>query len=335
MNRGTTSWLGGFLVLFFQAIAVPAVDGPAVLVAHLPSTPVETASRQAEAITTLVNYLSEQVPGAELEAEIFRRAGDAERFLSADGDRVSLVLSEAPFVLSLPAAAEIAPTWRSLRQGQTTFRRLLVVKKDSTAQTLGDLQGASLSIVESLTGEAETSSLEARVFEGELDPASWFGRLERVADDFTATANVLYGQTDAALVAEYNPLLVSHLEKDLRAVFESPPQSLPVLSVRGVHFDGPQLEALEKALAEARTEPKVQAALETLGWEGFAALNSRDLSALESPSRSRSKDFELALPVTALPDLEIPPPPAASTLPFALAVEVPELPLDPDAFGVH
>jgi len=326
-------WLLLGLLLLSAAPPLLAVDGPTVLVAHLPSTPEQTASRQAEAVGNLAKYLSERVPGVEIEAEIFGRAGDAAQFLAADGERVTLVLSEAAFVLGLPADAEMAPTWRTLRQGRSTFRKLLVVKSDAAVGKLGDLEGKTLSVVESAAGGG-TASLAAQVFEGELDPATWFGGLQVVTNDFEAVTNVLYGQTDAALVAEYNPLLVRHLGKGLRVVFESPPLSLPVLSIHGVTFDSVQLIALEQALADIKGDPSARQALETLGWEGFVALSSRDLALLRNPRATERKEFEIAVPRRGLEGLAALPPPRAEDLPFALAVELPDLPLDPEGLGL-
>lgn len=313
--------------------ALWAVDGPTVLVAHLPSTPEQTASRQAEAVATLAKYLSAKVPGVEIEAEMFGRAGDAAQFLAADGERVTLVLSEASFVLEPSASSAIAPTWRALRAGQATFRKLVVVKSDAAFAKLGDLAGKTLAVVESAAGGG-SASLGDRVFEGEVDPGTWFSALSVVTNDFEAVTKVLYGQTDAALVAEYNPLLGRHLGKELRVIFESPPLSLPVLSLHGVTFDDVQREALELALERVQTDPGAQEALAVLGWEGFVALSPSDLSRLRNPRAAERKEFEIAVPRAGLEDLAIPPPPGVEILPLALAVELPDLPLDPEGLGL-
>jgi ABC-type phosphate/phosphonate transport system substrate-binding protein len=329
---------GRKLVAFglFLSLAAPsaqAVDGPTVLVAHLPSTPEQTASRQAEAVANLARYLSENVPGVEIESEIFGRAVDAAQFLAVDGGRVTLVLSEVSFVLGLPAEAAMAPTWRTIREGRSTFRKFLVVQSDDGIAKLGDLKGKSLSIVES-AASGGIASLGAQVFEAELDPESWFGGLRVVTNDFEAVTNVLYGQTDAALIAEYNPLLIRHLGKELKTIYESPPLSLPVLSIHGVTFGGEQLVALRKALANVQGDTVARAALATLGWEGFEVLSSPDLSALRNPWVAGGKKFEIAVPQHGLEGLVALPPPGAEDFPFALAVELPDLPLDPEGLGL-
>jgi ABC-type phosphate/phosphonate transport system substrate-binding protein len=329
--------LGG-LCLGALGVAEPASaleDDSRVLVAHLPSSAVEAAARQAEAITTLASYLSESVPGVEIRPEIFRRATDAAAFLEREGAHVALMLSEAPFVAAPPPGIEMRPAWRSLREGRSTFRKILVVPSGSTVERLGDLRGATLTVVEAVPGGG-AESLGRQVFDGEIDPASWFGSIEAVADDFTALANVLYGRTDAALVAEYNPLLARHLGGELRSVFESPPLSLPVLSLLGAPLDEAQRAALGEALAAAATRQEVRSALSTLGWEGFTPLSPEELRGGGSSERQSGLSLSLAVPgASAFTAGDPPPAPLEGALPFALAVELPELPLDPEALGLE
>ena len=324
------------LVMLAQVPASLALEEESrVLVAHLPSTVVEAAARQAEAITTLASYLSERVPGVDIRPEIFRRATDAAAFLEREGGQAALMLSEAPFVAAPPPGVNMTPAWRSLREGRATFKKVLVVPTGSSAQRLGDLQGNSLVVVEAVPGGG-AEDLGRQVFEGEIDPSLWFASIDSVADDFTAIANVLYGQTDAALVAEYNPLLARHLGKDLRILYESPPLSLPVLSLLGAPLNTTQQTALSEALAEAKGQQAVRTALETLGWEGFAPLSPGDLQGGGPSQQGSGLSLSLAVPGARALEIDEPPPaPVAGALPFALAVELPELPLDPEALGLE
>ena len=217
-------------------LAAPAAAQDTFVV-HLPSAPVEAAAHLAEAMTDLAAYLSEKVPGSTLEVRLFRRWSDADSYLEGHASSVALLLTEASFLLDRGAGSGFAPTHRLKREGRDTYRRLVVVRADAEdLGSLADLKGRSLTVVET-AGASGPSFLERAVFEGVVAPLEWFGKLESEVDDFSAANKVLYGQTDSALISEHNPLVAGHLGRDLRAVYTSPPLSLPVLAVREGAFD--------------------------------------------------------------------------------------------------
>ncbi|MEM7353024.1 MAG: PhnD/SsuA/transferrin family substrate-binding protein [Acidobacteriota bacterium] len=298
--------------------------GQRTLMVYLPSAPVEAANRQASAVTSLAEVLSQQLPEETLEAEIFRRWRDAKEYLSTHSD-VSLMLSDAAFALQAPEGLE--PAYRFVRQGRETYRRRLVVRRDrSDLGQLADLKQKSLAIVEA-AGAGDAAFLQREIFSGDLDPATWFATLQPTTDDFEATASVLYGQTDAALIAEYNPLLADHLEMDLRVIYDSPEISLPVLSVRSSAFDEGQRRALDRAVRQLAADPAGQKTLARLGIEGLRPVGGG--AALELAQKD-AKRLEIALPTGSEWSLGRLPRPGASELSFGVAVELPEIPLTPD-----
>src|SRR5439155_843454 len=102
---------------------------------------------------------------------------------------------------------------------------------EARVSSLADLKGRSLALALS-GGEQATRFLARAVFDGELTPETWFGKLVSETDELTAVADVLYGRADAALVSDDNPLFVSHLGKELKVVYTSPALSLPVVAYR-------------------------------------------------------------------------------------------------------
>lgn len=294
-----------------------------VLVVHLPAVPIENASRAAAALTELGQALGTGA-ALDLRVEIFRRWKDAYDYLEANSDRVALVLSEASFLLDLPPGVELQPAYRFVRNGQEVYRRLLVVRAErDELQEPADLDGASVVVVET-AGANLYRFLSDEAFAGRLDPAESF-QLVREEDDFSATANVLFQQADAALVAEYNPLLAAHLGDDLRSVYTSPPLSLPVLSI-GPSLDPGRRQALAQTVLDLpRTAP---GPLQELGIE---RLNSvPDPGSLWTNRQQAPRALEIALPSdmsTELPPLVLPPAPQAGALEYGVTVTLPSVPL--------
>jgi len=167
----------------------------------------------------------------------------------------------------------------------------------------------------------------ANMAAGAVDLAGWFSRLDLVADDFTATSAVLYGQDDAALVAEHNPLLGAHLGQDLKTLFTSPPLSLPLLAVREAALTADQRRSLDDAMRGLAGDPRGRKLLEALKADGFAGLSAAEAAGVTALPSAGAKEPEIALPSAAGLTLTPAPLPAAAQLPFLLAVELPDVPL--------
>jgi tetratricopeptide (TPR) repeat protein len=173
-----------------------------------PPAPEPTAS---EPRGTIVVFLPDDMKLAEsmfatlgkFNVELFRRADDAHGYVAANRDRIGVIIANEGF-----GGSGFAPRYRFSREGRPSYRRVVVVPAHSSARSLADLHGKTISGIES------------------LDDAG-VGVTMRVPDDLTAAANALYGKTDAALVSENNPLLADRT-KDFRIVHTTPPIPLPV-----------------------------------------------------------------------------------------------------------
>jgi ABC-type phosphate/phosphonate transport system substrate-binding protein len=311
------------------SLAAAADAAEKTLVVYLPSAPVESASRLGEAVNELGAFLGSRVPGLELSVRPFRRGEDAMEHIRASAADVALILSEPSFLVELPRGFDPLPTSRLVRSGKETERKLVIVAASSPHAKLSDLKGRSLSLASSSDGVSEF--LARAVFEGEVTPKSWFGNILTETDDFTATANVLYGRSDAALVSEANPLVATHLGKDLKTVFTSPPISLPVIAVRTGALTAEQRNALESALESLGRHPEDKKVLEGLRADGFSRIRDGsgrwDRAQLLSISTDERRAPEVAtagpkdLGLLPLPGLE------GGKLPFVLGFTVPDLPM--------
>jgi ABC-type phosphate/phosphonate transport system substrate-binding protein len=327
--------LGSLVPLGLGAQEAPEAARPIALV-HLPALPVETANRAAEAVNALTDALAAGVPGLSVDVQLFRRLEDARALYATDPARIAFILAEPAFLKSLPDAGRFEPRYRFRRGGEENYHRLLVVLRDRPElATLEDLAGKTLSFVEiaGSTPESHGAYLGEALLPGTIvtaagGAATTFFQLSAVQDDFTAAANVVFRQSDAALVAEHNPLLQSHLG-ELRILHTSPPLSLPVLAIARGALTEAQLQALDDTAVRLRPGAgnASREALAELKLEGLALIPPAERIALlhgQSPTVRRP---EIALPdAGALSPVALPPVDPA-TLSFALTVELPEVPI--------
>ncbi len=217
------------LVVSLLAAAVSVAGERRTMLVHLPDAPIESMGRLGEAVSQLATYVQTAVPDLSLEVKAFRKAEDALSFLESQKESVALVVCDPAFLLDLPDGFEV--DHRFVRRGKQTERKIVVVKSDSGFTSLADLRGRSLTVVLSSTA-AGSRFLTENVFRNEIDANQWFSAIAHETDDFSAVASLLYGRTDSALISEDNPLVKSHLGKDLAQVYASGPISLSVIAVR-------------------------------------------------------------------------------------------------------
>jgi hypothetical protein len=268
------------------------------------------------------------VEGLDLEPKLFRRLADARTFIEQSPEQAVLVLSDAAWAPDL-ASAGFVPAFRLRRDGKDTYRRLLIVPAGAEAKTLGDLRGSSLTVVD--TTPSSDAFLSQAVFSGEVEVSEWFAQTVTEVDDFAAVNAALFGTTDAALAAEYNPLLATNLDRELRVVFRSPPLPLPVVSWRAEGagtLSATVRSGIEHAMAGLGNTAEGKALLAELGIDGFARVDSGDRGRLASLPAAAEKNFEITVPGGHVLSIEPPAPPASGSLTYRLAIELPRVNVD-------
>lgn len=316
-RAGRGALAAAVLAATLAGVASPA--RPEVLLVHLPSSPTESAGRLVEGVGELVEHLAAEAPGIITEPLVFRRLDDARATLATRSGSVALVLVDAGFLLD-PPAVTLVPGHRVLRGGHGTYRRLVVVRAGDPARAVGDLRRRTLGMAESTGPDRLNRFIEHAVFAGEVTPERFFAELVTVADDLAAAAGVLYRQTDAALIAEHNPLLAAHRD-ELAVLYASPPLSLPVLAYNPAVVGAAERRRLARALADLRRTSSGRRARELLAIDGFepvAATLAESLLALPS---SAIKTLTVALPADAGLPSSSPPPPGE--LRFVLPLTLP------------
>jgi len=315
------------LLVMLLLFAATASAQDRTMVVYLPSTPTESATRVAAGVTQLAAYLSERT-GMRIEAKAFRRAEDAAAYLAASAGEAAIVVSDQAFLLDLPPGFDIAPSFRFVRSGRETRRKIVVVRSNDRATSLAGLRGRALGSAIG-SGSGSSAYLARVVFGGEIDPQRWFSRIVREPDDFTATTNVMFGRVDAALVSDDNPLVLANLGKQLREVYASRAVSLPVVAVRTALTEA-QRAAIEQAfiaLPRANDGAAILAGLaidrfQRIG-EGNGPMERGGLLRLPSAA---TRALEIAMPAVTI-DLPRLSPLPADQIPYFLGVELLDLPI--------
>jgi tetratricopeptide (TPR) repeat protein len=257
------------------------------VVIFLPDTPAETEKKLAEAATAIVTELasSSSLP---LKTELFRRADDARAFIAANRDQIGVVIANPEFI-----ARDFVPRYSFSHEGRMTYSREVVVPARSSAKSMSDLRGKTISAADALVDDGIAVTT-------------------RVADDLTALANVLYGRTDAALVSESNPLLAEHV-RDLRVIHTTSPQPLPVVAFA-------PMPAADRAALDDALRSLSRATMSPLQFSGVVRIGEPRLAA--------RREIQTA-PAAAL-GLKLDPPIA---LPLRVSLELPRVEIPEDLFG--
>jgi len=189
--------------------------------------------RVAETMTSLFAQVAAS-SGVPLQTELFRRAADARNFIAANRDRVGIVVSNVDML-----APDLTAHFRLTANGQTSYRRVVVVPAKSAIKSLDDLRGRTVSSVDGLRDLGDNTTAV------------------HVTDDFTAVANALYGKSDAAYVSEWNALLTQRA-RDLRVIHTGPPQPMPSIAFAPMPLA--DRTAIDNALAAAGTLARIASA---------------------------------------------------------------------------
>ena len=155
----------GMVALLLLVAVANATAQDRTMVVYLPSAPSESATRVAAGIAQLASHLSDRT-GMRIEAKAFRRAEDASAYLAASPNEVAIVVSEPSFLMDLPAGFDIVPSFRFVRGGRETGRKIIVVRRNDRATSLAGLRGRALATAIG-SGRGASAYLARIVFGGE------------------------------------------------------------------------------------------------------------------------------------------------------------------------
>ncbi|HWW60603.1 MAG TPA: tetratricopeptide repeat protein, partial [Thermoanaerobaculia bacterium] len=114
----------------------PVSDQPRrTVVIFLPDAPAENEKKLAESMNAMVAQIA-SASSVPLTTELFRRGDDARAFIASNRDKVGIVIANPEFVPD-----DFRAKFQFVRDGKTTYRRVVVVPAASRIQSLADLRG--------------------------------------------------------------------------------------------------------------------------------------------------------------------------------------------------
>jgi phosphonate transport system substrate-binding protein len=234
----------------------------------------------AESYASLLDYLSDKLdrPVERVQRRTYAEVNELLRTGEVDLAFVctsSYLLGEREFGLELLAAPQV--------NGEKTYRAMLIVPAETTAQRIEDLRGKVFAFTDpnSFTGRIYPTYLLQTI--GEI-PESFFARTFFTYSHDDAIRAVADGVADGAsvdsLVLDFALKRQPALAERLRVIHISPPFGMPPVVVSpGIR---PQLRAeLEGILLEMHEDPDGLAALQALDYDRFIRVSDEDYHSAE------------------------------------------------------
>lgn len=277
MGKGRRRLLAGL----FAALAVAAFPGAAGASppVRIGAVPAGTVKDLIESHQPLLDHLAARV-GRPFELRPAKSQDEVLRWISA-GQVDGAVLGSAAGLRAIREAGAL-PIARPDRGGVSTYRSLVVVRKDSGYRSIGDLKGQNFDFASrgTASGDIFPSALVAR--KGH-DPARYFARVFVSGRHETAIMRVLNMDTDGAAVkdraferlARQDPRVASELEAIHRS--EPFPENTFLLRKEA----GALADPLRRVLLGLHADAAGQAALRALGADRFVPAARKDFSYLE------------------------------------------------------
>ena len=188
----------------------------------------------------------------------FAKLADLERYLATHKVQFVIVGSSVASKLGL----ELRPVSAPLRRGQTTYHKVLVVKKGMTP--------AAIKVVATASSPSEVMAID---LPGRGDGAAKL-RVLRVSKGFDALLGMTFNRADAAYVTPETVVELERVDKELAAslqeIYRSPPIPNPRLHAVGANVDPATTRAVVTAFNQMHKTPVGRAVLAILDYTGWS-----------------------------------------------------------------
>ncbi|MFC1852359.1 PhnD/SsuA/transferrin family substrate-binding protein, partial [candidate division CSSED10-310 bacterium] len=168
------------------------------------------------ALQTFCNVINKR-EGWHLRAYFFKKQKDLENFL--DSHKVWFGILSQIFLVENYQQRNLVPLGSPVRNGNTTYRKVIIVKKDKGYKDLQDLKGKKLAAT--ALGEENIPFYNKVVFRGEIDVRKHFSDITIVDSANSAIMAVLYGQVEAAAVTFASFTIMKDLNPQVNAKLTS------------------------------------------------------------------------------------------------------------------
>jgi len=206
------------------------------------------------ALQTFCNVINKQM-GWNLRAYYFKKQKDLDKFL--DERKVDLgILSQIYFVENY-RKRNMVPFCIPVRDGKTTYRKVVVVRNDKGYLDLQDLKGKKLAAT--ALGEENIPFHNIVVFQGEIDVETHFSEIKLVDSANSAIMAVLYGEVDAAAVTMASFTIMQDLnpqvKSKLKSIFTSAESPISPMVYFVDNIDPTKIDKLHAILLNMHNNP--------------------------------------------------------------------------------
>ncbi len=247
---------------------IPVAAATEVKPLHVAVAAIISPQGTADSYGPLLDYLSQQV---DRPVELVQRRTYAEVNDLVESGEVDLafvctsayVAGQRDFGMKLLAAPQV--------KGEAVYYSLLIVPRDSLAQSMADLQGKEFAFTDPISNTGRNYPVSLVLQLGET-PETFFSRTFYTYSHDDAIRAVAHGVADGAavdsLVYEFAVARDPELGENTRVIRQSPPFGIPPVVI-GPHLRPQMAAELQQILFHMADDPAGRQALTVAGFDGF------------------------------------------------------------------
>jgi ABC-type phosphate/phosphonate transport system substrate-binding protein len=245
------------------------------VVYYNPDISAEDSQTMVAAMKTYIDYLGRQV-GASLKPFYFDKEADLEQWQRTN--KTHLGIFSSLYIKKNHQIKKFDPFSIVVVDGEMTYRKVLVVRKDSPPKSLADLKGKTL-ISPRFVDENKTF-LNELVFAAKIDLTKHFQKITSVPNANAAVMAVLNKAADAALINEGSLQIVQEfnpkIEQNLHVIFTSEKINLPGLVAFTDNVTPDFVAKIKQAVTTMHQNPEGSQALQTFSIEAWKPATLKD-----------------------------------------------------------
>ncbi|MFC1852613.1 PhnD/SsuA/transferrin family substrate-binding protein [candidate division CSSED10-310 bacterium] len=270
------------------------------------------------ALQTFCNYLNKK-EGWNLRAFYFKKQKDLEKFLETH--TVMFGILSQIFIVENSEKYNLERLCNPVRNGKTTYRKVIVVKKDNNYKDLEDLRGKKLAATS--LGSENMAFYNKVVFRGEIDIRDHFSEIVTVDSASSAIMAVVYKEVDAAAVTHSKFTILQDLnprvKSQLASIFTSAETPISPLVYFKDNVSPDVVEKVSNQLLSMHNHPlgrNVLLAFQTEAWEKCKREDFLETERILKGYTDTAQSKKISEAVTSTQDSSKPPKPVAEKKPL-------------------
>lgn len=267
-----------FLFSVFGIASAKKKDDEMEVVFFNPDSGSQNPVDATNALQTFCNVLKKR-RGWNLRAYFFKKKKDLDHFL--DSRKVDFGILSQIYVVENYKKRGIVPFVIPVRNGKTTYRKVILVQKAKHYHDLQDLKGKVLA--STALGDENIPFYNKVVFRGEIDVRKHFKEIKLVDSANSAIMALLYGQVDAAAVTLASFTIMKDLNpqisRKLESIYTSAETPISPMCYFKNNIDLKILPEMKKILLTMHNDPvgrQSMLAFQVEAWENTSMANFKE-----------------------------------------------------------